>query len=101
MKEKDALWNGILTHRYKNLEKNIFINDKIFIKKSDSIWWRYLVTLDAKDILEKNIFCDNIVCNLGEGENLAFWYSKWIRYQSLKEAFPDVFNHQGAYLLAL
>lgn len=39
LKEKDALWSGILRHRYQNAELEIFFNNNSGITKGESIWW--------------------------------------------------------------
>ncbi|CAI8589852.1 unnamed protein product [Vicia faba] len=57
----------------------------------DSVWWKDLLKLDWLDGVEQSVFANNILCRFLEGNNIYFWHNKWMGYQMLKEAFPELF----------
>lgn len=48
--------------------------------------------LDANIGSKKNIFLDNSSCKLEARRSNAFWHTKLMREQTLKEAYPKVYE---------
>lgn len=60
-----------------------------FQVNDNSTWWKYLISLEKR--LHSPILADNINLRLGNGVLVLFRKGIWIREQSFKGLFPDLF----------
>lgn len=51
--------------------------------------------------LAENHFARAVTCNVGEGEEIPFWYSYWAGNQLLRETFPELFALLVDHLLSV
>ncbi|XP_058742136.1 uncharacterized protein LOC131614590 [Vicia villosa] len=54
--EKEAVWSGIINHRYDNSALKILVEDVSVVSKQDSIWWRDVLISGNYVNLEENHF---------------------------------------------
>ncbi|XP_058756592.1 uncharacterized protein LOC131629811 [Vicia villosa] len=60
--EEEAVWRGILVSRYGNIKLKVLIGDVSVVEKSDSIWWRDILTSDNYAALLNQNFSGAISC---------------------------------------
>ncbi|KAI5447621.1 hypothetical protein KIW84_015180 [Lathyrus oleraceus] len=84
-----AIWFGILKGRYGNLVRRIIFKDGPIIKSQESLCWRDLILIG--DSVDDVSFTNLLTFSLGDGVNISFWSSRWIRQRSLQKQFPSLF----------
>ncbi|XP_058767957.1 uncharacterized protein LOC131641677 [Vicia villosa] len=91
LSEKEAVWSGILKARYGNVKLKVLIGDISVVGKKDSIWWRDVLVSDNYVLLQDKHFAGAIDCEVGNEEEIPFWYVCWADQQPVREAFPKLF----------
>ncbi|XP_058768826.1 uncharacterized protein LOC131642615 [Vicia villosa] len=89
--EDDAVWSGILRSRYGNVKRKILIGDSSVVEKINSIWWRDILLSDNYVFLLNSNFPGAVICELGNGINIPFWYNTWAGGKPLAQAFQELF----------
>lgn len=93
LKDQNAAWRKILSSRYGNIESKVFVGSNPVLNSSDSIWWMDLMFVDSTIIPVENRFTSAIICTGEGGNDITFWYSKWICNQPLWETYLELFVH--------
>lgn len=57
----------------------------LVIGKTTSIWWRDLVGLTSAGHAKCNWLSKEILCKLGNGNNIWFWKHNWLRHIPLMQ----------------
>lgn len=91
LRDHDVMCNKILRSRYMNFEVKVMIRDNGVLNSRDSIWWRKIVIANSSVAVGQN-FTYVVRCTTNNGEGTTFWHSMWTSEQSLKEAFPEVYE---------
>ncbi|KAI5404073.1 hypothetical protein KIW84_051277 [Lathyrus oleraceus] len=89
--DSGAIWRGLIKHRYKNSEVNMFISDVCALNRGGSIWWRDLILIDSLEDGKRNYSFVNTLYGVKDDVNTSFWFSKWVGNEPLKDVFPEFF----------
>ncbi|XP_019418518.1 PREDICTED: uncharacterized protein LOC109329295 [Lupinus angustifolius] len=85
LQDKDALWVKVINSKY-GLEWLSHPNI------CSSRWWRDLGKVGSSGEDSGGWFVDNVWKDIGNGLQTLFWHDIWVGNQSLKVAFPRLFN---------
>jgi hypothetical protein len=89
--ENDALWSDLLRFRYGHLPSLVLGNDPIILGSKDSIWWK---DINGRSRGLEDWFRPNVACNIGNGNEIAFWQCKWFGNQPFKDLYPNLYEKE-------
>lgn len=62
------------------------------LKKKESVWWKDMMATSLPKTNDIICFAGNVSFELGDGNNILFWYGRWFGGTPLKGLFPLLFT---------
>lgn len=91
IKEKNAVWSSLLRGRYGDPIIKVLIGNNSVLTAKDSIWWRDIVQSDCTNDNGNNLFTGSVLSKVNNGRGTAFWKSKWLGDQAVKDVYLEAF----------
>lgn len=99
IQDQEAIWLGIIKHRYGDFQSGSSRSRDNKRKAKDSICCCDIEKMGQFEDVEEDIFHKSISCKVGDGVKMAFWRDRWIRGDSLANQYPELYsksiNHEG------
>jgi hypothetical protein len=86
-----SMWKMVLVARYGSRILYKPDLENVSFPVNSSRWWKDLCSIDLA-VVSKKWFSDGVVRKLGNGNQILFWYEKWIGDRPLCDQFPRLFS---------